>query len=76
MEGTEYAYELWEELFTNGKDLNVRPGCPDQIERIESGLLSYGSDMTIQNSPLNAVSADFVRLIQIQHVSVLKLLKI
>jgi dimethylsulfoniopropionate demethylase len=47
----EYADELWEELFTNGKDLNVRPGCPNQIERIESGLLSYGSDMTIQNSP-------------------------
>ena len=51
VEGTEYADELWEELFTNGKDLNVRPGCPNQIERIESGLLSYGSDMTIQNSP-------------------------
>ena len=51
VEGTEYANELWEELFTNGKDLNVRPGCPNQIERIESGLLSYGSDMTIQNSP-------------------------
>ena len=31
--------------------MNVRPGCPNQIERIESGLLSYGSDMTIQNSP-------------------------
>ena len=51
VEGTEYANELWEELFTNGKDLNVRPGCPNQIERIESGLLSYGSDMTVQNSP-------------------------
>ena len=51
VEGTEYVDELWEELFANGKDLNVRPGCPNQIERIESGLLSYGSDMTIQNSP-------------------------
>ena len=32
VEGTEYADELWEELFTNGKDLNVRPGCPNQKE--------------------------------------------
>ena len=51
VEGTEYADDLWEELFSNGKDLNIRPGCPNQIERIESGLLSYGSDMTIKNSP-------------------------
>ena len=42
---------VWGELYSNGKDLNVRPGCPNQIERIESGLLSYGSDMTIRNSP-------------------------
>jgi dimethylsulfoniopropionate demethylase len=51
VEGYEYAGNLWDELILNGKDLNVRPGCPNQIERIESGLLSYGSDMTDKNSP-------------------------
>ena len=51
VEGRDYALNLWDELMLNGKDLNVRPGCPNQIERIESGLLSYGSDMTINNTP-------------------------
>ena len=51
VEGYDYALNLWDELILNGKDLNVRPGCPNQIERIESGLLSYGSDMTIDNTP-------------------------
>ena len=51
VEGYDYALNLWDELMLNGRDLNVRPGCPNQIERIESGLLSYGSDMTIDNTP-------------------------
>ena len=51
VEGYKYALDLWDELMSNGKDLDVRAGCPNQIERIESGFLSYGSDMTIENSP-------------------------
>ena len=42
-----------------GKDLNVRAGCPNLIERIESGLLSFGSDMTRQNTPVEAGLAKF-----------------
>ena len=51
VEGYDYALNLWDDLMLKGKDLNVRPGCPNQIERIESGLLSYGSDMTVDNTP-------------------------
>ncbi len=51
VEGYKYALDLWDELIRNGKDLDVKAGCPNQIERIESGFLSYGSDMTIENSP-------------------------
>ena len=36
---------LWDALFAAGEDLNVRAGCPNGLERIEAGLLSYGSDM-------------------------------
>ncbi len=36
---------MYEELFSAGKDLNVKAGCPNLIERIEGGLLSYGNDM-------------------------------
>lgn len=43
--------ELWDTLAEAGKDLNVRPGAPNLIDRIETGLLSYGSDMTLENDP-------------------------
>ncbi|MEM6637274.1 MAG: dimethylsulfoniopropionate demethylase [Pseudomonadota bacterium] len=43
--------ELWDALFEAGRDLEVRAGCPNGIERIEGGLLSYGNDMTRDNTP-------------------------
>jgi len=42
---------LWNALMKAGEDLNVRAGCPNGIERIEAGLLSYGNDMTDDNTP-------------------------
>ena len=45
------AEPLWQALFATGQDLNVRAGCPNLIERIEAGLLSYGNDMTQENNP-------------------------
>lgn len=45
------AEPLWDELFRQGDDLNVRAGGPNLIERIESGLLSYGNDITDANNP-------------------------
>ncbi len=51
VDGTEIGMPLWDRLFQAGEDLNVRAGCPNLIERIESGLLSYGNDMTDDNTP-------------------------
>lgn len=42
---------LWDALFEHGEDLEVRAGCPNLIERVEGGLLSYGNDMTRANTP-------------------------
>ena len=42
---------IWNALFAAGEDLQVRAGCPNLIERIEGGLLSYGNDMTDDNTP-------------------------
>jgi dimethylsulfoniopropionate demethylase len=39
-------------LLEAGQSLQVRAGCPNAIERIEGGLLSYGNDMTLLNNPL------------------------
>ncbi|MCV3272000.1 dimethylsulfoniopropionate demethylase [Roseobacter sinensis] len=51
MEGSDLGMPLWNALFKAGEDLNVRAGCPNAIERIEGGLLSYGNDMTDDNTP-------------------------
>jgi dimethylsulfoniopropionate demethylase len=51
VEGTELGMPLWNALFEAGKDLDVRAGCPNLIERVEGGLLSYGNDMTAANTP-------------------------
>jgi dimethylsulfoniopropionate demethylase len=45
------ALDLWDALWEAGEDLHIRPGCPNVIERIESGLLSYGGDMTLEHNP-------------------------
>jgi dimethylsulfoniopropionate demethylase len=54
VDGSEHGMPLWNALFEAGKDLNVRAGCPNLIERIEGGLLSYGSDMTRDTTPIEA----------------------
>jgi len=51
VEGGDMGMPLWNALFAAGEDLQVRAGCPNLIERIEGGLLSYGNDMTDDNTP-------------------------
>ncbi len=51
VDGSDLGMPLWNALFAAGEDLQVRAGCPNLIERIEGGLLSYGNDMTADNSP-------------------------
>ncbi|MEO1314264.1 MAG: dimethylsulfoniopropionate demethylase [Pseudomonadota bacterium] len=49
--GRDLGMPLWHALFEAGADLDVRAGCPNAIERIESGLLSFGNDMSRRNTP-------------------------
>jgi dimethylsulfoniopropionate demethylase len=51
VDGTGNGMPLWNALMEAGKDLDVYAGCPNLIERIEGGLLSYGNDMTRENTP-------------------------
>ncbi|WP_297614693.1 dimethylsulfoniopropionate demethylase [uncultured Roseicyclus sp.] len=50
----ELGMPLWHALMEAGRDLDVRAGCPNGIERVEGGLLSYGNDMTRENTPHEA----------------------
>ena len=51
MDGAHRGEPLWDALFKAGEDLNVRAGCPNLIERVEAGLLSFGNDMTNEHTP-------------------------
>ncbi len=51
VDGSDIAGPLWDNLIERGQDLNVRAGCPNLIERIEGRLLSYGNDMSRDNTP-------------------------
>jgi dimethylsulfoniopropionate demethylase len=59
---SELGGQLWDELFAKGEDLNVGPGCPNLIERIESGLLSFGGDMGYNTTPFECGLDKYVSL--------------
>jgi len=58
----ELGGQLWDELFAKGEDLNIGPGCPNLIERIESGLLSFGGDMGYDTTPFECGLDQYVSL--------------
>ncbi len=60
VDGFEYGMPLWNKLMASGEEFNVRVGCPNLIERIEGGLLSYGNDITRENTPFEAGLSKFV----------------
>jgi len=51
---TNEGERLWDLLVDAGEDLNLRSGCPNLIDRIETGLLSHGNDMTLNDNPIEA----------------------
>lgn len=56
------AHNLWDELFKQGKNLNVRAGCPNLIERLESGLMSFGNDIDSSNNPFECGLDQYLKL--------------
>ena len=62
VENTNSGLKLYDHLFEVGKEFDVKPGCPNLIERIESALLSYGNDMDINDNPFECGFDKFVNL--------------
>ena len=68
LKGFGLGKKLWETIWEAGKDFNISPGCPNLIDRIEGGLLSYGNEFTLENNPIecgfdnycNNLSHDFI----------------
>ena len=53
---------MYDHLFEIGQEFNVKPGCPNLIERIESGLLSYGNDFDNNDNPFECGFDKYVNL--------------
>jgi aminomethyltransferase len=58
--------DLWERIMAAGRPFNIKPTGPVDIRRVEGGILNWGADMTIENSPfevglerLCSLDADF-----------------
>ena len=62
VENTESGQALYDYFFEVGKEFDVKPGCPNLIERIESALLSYGNDMDIKDNPFECGFDKYVNL--------------
>jgi glycine cleavage system aminomethyltransferase T len=57
--------ELWERVKRAGAEYGIGPGAPNDIERIESGLLSYGADARLQTCPANPFELGLGKLVDL-----------
>ena len=62
VQNTQAGQKLYDHLFEVGDEFNVKPGCPNLIERIESGLLSYGNDFDNNDNPFECGFDQYVSL--------------
>lgn len=56
------AETLWDTVWAEGQQYQITPGCPNMIDRVEAGLLSYGNEMTRENNPLEISLAKYCSL--------------
>jgi aminomethyltransferase len=61
MDGTR-GTELWDIFREAGEPWGIGPGNPNPVERIESGLLSYGGDNDDMTNPYEVRMGDYVDL--------------
>lgn len=62
--GTEGGTELWDAILGAGEEFGIRPIAPCEARRIEAGIFNYGSDMTIEDTPLHLMGME--RLVEEQ----------
>lgn len=57
--------DLWRLVREAGAPMGIGPGAPNDIERIESGLISYGADMRRQTVPANPYEMGLGKLVDL-----------
>lgn len=58
--------DLWDRVKEAGQPFGIGPGAPNDTERLESGLISYGADMRVQTHRANPFEMGMGRLVDLQ----------
>ncbi|WP_420861893.1 glycine cleavage T C-terminal barrel domain-containing protein [Algirhabdus cladophorae] len=58
---------LWDIVKEAGAEFGIGPGAPNDIERLESGLISYGADMRLQTHRATPFEMGFGPLVHFDH---------
>jgi aminomethyltransferase len=56
--------DLWNTVFEAGEEFGIRAVAPVEARRIEAGIMNYGSDMTLDDTPLHVMGLE--RLVEDQ----------
>ena len=56
--------DLWDAIMAAGEEYNIRPIAPCEPRRIEAGIFNYGSDITLNGTPLHVMGLE--RLVEEQ----------
>jgi aminomethyltransferase len=56
--------DLWNKVAAAGEEFGIRPIAPCEPRRIEAGIFNYGSDMTLDDTPLHVTGME--RLVEPQ----------
>ena len=60
-----YGDALWDLVREAGSAYDIGPGAPNDVERLESGLLSYGADARAQTFPANPFELGLGKLVDL-----------
>lgn len=61
-----FGTDLWNMVQRAGAPFGIGPGAPNDIERLESGLISYGADMRRQGIPANPFEMGFGNMVDFE----------
>ncbi|UWQ90817.1 glycine cleavage system protein T [Rhodobacteraceae bacterium M382] len=53
LQDSRHGNALWDKVKEAGREFDIGPGAPNDTERLESGLISYGADMRLQTHRAN-----------------------
>ncbi len=62
VENSKSGLKLYDYIIKVGNKFNLKPGCPNVIERIEGALLSYGNDMDNNDNPFECGLDKYINL--------------